>query len=80
MKVRFYGKLADVFGSEREVSAETLSTVAEVRLRLAADHPGGAETLSNTRIRACIGNAFVQETDVIPEGEVLEFLAPVSGG
>ena len=80
MKVRFYGKLADWFGSEREVAVDAPCTVGDLRQKLASDHPQGAEALRNRRVRACIGDEIAQDGDIIPEGRVLEFLAPVSGG
>jgi molybdopterin converting factor small subunit len=80
LKGRFYGKLADVFGSEREIAVAAPTTVAEVRQRLAMDHPEAAETLRDKRVRACIGDVFVLDDNVVPEDELLEFLAPVSGG
>ena len=80
MKVRFYGKLADLFGSEREVAVDTPCTVAELRGRLAMEHPQGSEALQHKRVRACIGDEIARDSDVVPGGAVLEFLAPVSGG
>ena len=80
MKVRFYGKLADVFGRERETAVDRPCTVAELRELLAADQPGAAQLLENKRVRACIGDTIVRDDEIIPEGEVLELLAPVSGG
>ncbi len=80
MKVRFYGKLADLFGSEREVAVGAPCTVAELRDRLIAELPQAAIALHQKRVRACIGDAVAQDTDVVREGGVLEFLAPVSGG
>lgn len=80
MKVRFYGKLADLFGSEREVALDMPCTVADLRRQLATDHPHAAESIANKRVKACIGDEIVQDSDVIPEDEVLELLAPVSGG
>lgn len=80
MKVRFYGRLADLFGSEREIAVDTPCTVAELRRRLETDSPEAAESLQNKRVRACIGDAIVQDGVVMSEGDVLELLAPVSGG
>ena len=80
MKVRFYGKLADLFGSEREIAVDTPCTVADLRDRLAIEHPLGAESLLHKRVRTCIGYEIARDTDVVPDGAVLEFLAPVSGG
>lgn len=80
LKVRFYGKLADVFGSERNIRIETPCTVAQLRQRLVTTDPKAAEALQNRRVRACIGDAIVRDDDLIPQGKVLELLAPVSGG
>jgi molybdopterin converting factor small subunit len=80
LKVRFYGKLADLFGSEREIAITPPCTVAELRGRLAADHPEGAESLQNRRVRACVGDAIVPDSYAISNDDVLELLAPVSGG
>jgi molybdopterin converting factor small subunit len=80
LKVRFYGKLADLFGSERELTSDTPATVAELRDRLASEYPEGAQSLQHKRVRACIGDEIAQDSDVVPDGAVLEFLAPVSGG
>jgi molybdopterin converting factor small subunit len=80
LKVRFYGKLADLFGSERDVPIDGPCTVAELRRKLATDHPDAAEPLQNKRVRACVGDAIIGDEDVIGRGAVLELLAPVSGG
>ena len=80
MQVRFYGKLADLFGSEREIAIGAPCTVGQLRQRLATDEPQAAKSLDNKRVRACIGDEIVQDDHVIPQGEVLELLAPVSGG
>jgi molybdopterin converting factor small subunit len=80
MLVRFYGKLADLFGSELEIMIDTPCTVAELRDRLADDQPEAAQSLQNRRVRACIGDSIVDDGAIIPEGAVLELLAPVSGG
>jgi molybdopterin converting factor small subunit len=80
LKVRFYGKLANLFGSEREISVDTTCTVAELRRQLAADYPQGAESLLNGRVRACVGDAIVPDGYAISKDDVLDLLAPVSGG
>ena len=46
----------------------------------AMEYPEGAESLQHKRVRACIGDELAEDHAVIPEGAVLEFLAPVSGG
>ncbi len=44
------------------------------------EHPQGSEALQHKRVRACIGDEIARDSDVVPGGAVLEFLAPVSGG
>lgn len=80
MKVRSYGKLADLLGAEREVRMDVPCTVAELRARLAAECPEAAEALNNRRVRACVGTAIVPDSHVIALNEPIELLAPVSGG
>jgi molybdopterin converting factor small subunit len=80
LKVRFYGKLADLLGNEREVSIDSPCTVADVRVRLGIDHPEAAESLGNRRVKACVGDMIVHDGHVLSSGETLELLAPVSGG
>ena len=80
LKVRFYGKLADVFGTEREIAIDAPCSVTQLRSRLAADHPQAAETLQNSRVRACVDDTFVSDEQIVSDDQVLELLAPVSGG
>lgn len=80
MKVRFYGKLADLLGRERDIAFTPPCTVAELRQRLAADHPEAAESLRNKRVTACIGDTIVRDSYAMSDDDVLELLAPVSGG
>ena len=80
MKVRSYGKLADLLGAEREVRINVPCTVAELRLHLAAECPEAAETLNNKRTRACVGDAIVPDSHLLASDGPIELLAPVSGG
>lgn len=80
MKVLFYGRLADALGRELEVQPSDDLTIGELRTRIVAEHPQAAEALSNRRVRACIGNSFVADDQLIAPGDKVEFLPPVSGG
>jgi len=80
MKVRSYGKLADLLGTEREVRIDAPCTVAELRVHLAAECPEACEALNSRRLRACIGNAIVPDSHTLALDEQIELLAPVSGG
>lgn len=80
MKVRSYGKLADLLGGEIDFPIDAPCTVADLRLRLAEQCPHAAETLGSGRVRACVGDAIVPDTHVVAPDERIELLAPVSGG
>jgi molybdopterin converting factor small subunit len=80
VKVRSYGKLADVLGPERRLDIDSACTIAELRSRLASECPGAAEPLASKRVRACAGDEIVTDSHVVHPGETVELLAPVSGG
>ena len=80
MKVILYGRLADTIGSEVHLQAPPGASVGEVRRLLAVEHPATAATLASRRSVACIGGSVVRDDHVIGEGDLLEFLPPVSGG
>ena len=80
MKVRFYGRLADLLGEERDVQIDAPCSVAELRAQLAAECPEAADSLANERVRACVGDTIVPDSRVVAPDDPVELLAPVSGG
>ncbi|HZU50633.1 MAG TPA: MoaD/ThiS family protein [Sphingomicrobium sp.] len=80
MKLRFYGRLAELIGSEIDVEQPARCTIAELRQRLIDEHHHARDVLSNRRVRACVRDALVGDDHVIAEYETVEFLPPVSGG
>jgi molybdopterin converting factor small subunit len=80
MRIRFFGKLRDSLGDEREVAAEEGETVARLRIRLAGLHPLAARDLLSPRVRACVGDSIVGEDFLLRGHERIEFLPPLSGG
>lgn len=80
MRVRFYGKLAAVMGSQVDMAVDVPCTVAQMRRRLIAAHPGLAEMMDDKRIRAIVGESIVADGYQLSATDELEFLAPVSGG
>lgn len=80
VKVLFYGRLAEAIAPEVQLDISTGSSIAELRERLAAEHPQAAETLASRRSRACVGSSLVGEDYAIRSGDRIEFLPPVSGG
>ena len=80
MKIRFFGRLRDSLGDEREVAAEAGETVARLRIRLAALHPEAKRDLLSPSVRACVADAIVGEDFLLGGHERVEFLPPLSGG
>lgn len=80
MKVRSYGKLADLLGPERDIAIDAPCTIAELRAHLAAQCPEAAEPLASKRVLACLGDEIVPDTHVVEPDQSVELLAPVSGG
>jgi molybdopterin synthase sulfur carrier subunit len=80
MKVRSYGKIADILGHEREIEIAGSCTVAELRALLAADCPEADRILADGRVRACVDDAIVHDDHVLEPGDSIDLLAPVSGG
>ena len=80
VKVRSYGKLADLLGPERELTIGASCSIAELRAYLAAEYPDAAEALGNERVRACVDDELVPDDHIVGPGGIVEFLAPVSGG
>jgi len=80
MKILFYGRLAEAIALELEVGASPGSSVADVRERLAAEHPGAAAVLRNERALSLVRDRLVRDDYCLAAGDTLEFLPPVSGG
>ena len=78
MKVLLYGSLRDAIGRDAAVDAAQGCSVADLRQRLASDHPAAAMTLQ--RSRAFIADRLVADSHVPGATDVIEFLPPVSGG
>ncbi|HYJ83030.1 MAG TPA: MoaD/ThiS family protein [Allosphingosinicella sp.] len=80
MRIGFFGRLREALGDEREVPDERGETVARLRVRLAALHPGAARDLLSPGVRACVADAIVGEDFPVAGQERVEFLPPLSGG
>jgi molybdopterin converting factor small subunit len=80
MRIRFFGRLRDTLGDEREVAAEAGETVKRLRIRLAALHPEAARDLLGPRVRAFVDDRIVGEDFLLGGREQVEFLPPLSGG
>ncbi|HET7605201.1 MAG TPA: MoaD/ThiS family protein [Sphingomicrobium sp.] len=80
MKVLFYGRLAEAIGPELEIEARPGCSVAELRDRLAAEHPHAAPVLRSKRARTCIRDILVADDHRLAAADTVEFLSPLSGG
>ena len=80
MKVLLYGRLAEAIGPETDVGTSPGCSVATVRERLIADHPEAESLLRAKRALTFIGDRLVRDDDLLADGDMLEFLPPVSGG
>jgi molybdopterin converting factor small subunit len=78
VRILLYGRLAETIDRHIELDAPRGWSIAELRRRIAADHPAAADSLE--RSRACIGNAVVGDDHILSAGDDVEFLPPVSGG
>jgi molybdopterin converting factor small subunit len=80
VKVRFYGRLAEAIGPELEVEFASGCSVADLRDKLAAQHPAIGSVLRSNRALTCFGDRLGRDGHRLAPGETLEFLPPVSGG
>lgn len=79
MKIRFYGRLANLFGPDIDFPIEESCSVDELRRQLATVHPEAASLLGPP-VRACVGDTMVAGDHGVRPGDSVEFLPPVSGG
>ena len=80
MKVLFHGRLAEAIGPEMNMQALSGCSVAELRDRLAAEHPEAGDILRSRRAMTCVGDKLVRDDHRLTAGDTVEFLPPVSGG
>lgn len=81
LRILFYGKLVDLLGRELEIEwPQHGGSVGVVRERLAALYPHAGDALLTPSLRACIGDALVDEGQCVRSGDTIEFFPPVSGG
>lgn len=80
MRILFYGRLADTIGREIDLDAPDGSSIADLRARLASEHPAAASALTGGRSLTCVAGTLVRNDYRVGAGELIEFLPPVSGG
>ena len=81
MDVIFYGRLADRVGRQVHLSVPGGGcTVAELRQRIAEEHPTIADDLLGPAVRACVADEIVPESAIVSADQSVEFFPPVSGG
>ena len=81
MRLVCYGRLGELIGREIEVDTPGRScTVAELRALLASLYPDAADELRRPALRACVGDALVDEGFRIEGEATVELFPPLSGG
>ena len=77
MKVRFFGRLRDTIGDEREVTLPPeVENSEHLRAWLGRDHPD----LLDPAVRIALDDRMLVATTPLGEARELAFLPPVSGG
>ena len=81
LRILFYGKLVDLLDREVEIDwPREDGSVGTVREQLAALHPRARDELLMPSLRACVGDALVDDGFAVSAGDTIEFFPPVSGG
>lgn len=81
MKIFFFGRLGETIGREVEVEvADAGCSVADLRRRLAEEHPHAAAELTSGKVRACVDQEIALETRLVRPTEEVAFFPPLSGG
>lgn len=78
MKVRFYGRLADIFDREVDLDLPMPATVSDVRRKFSTEQPDAG--LDDARVRTLVDGHVAGDEEVLDVGATVEFLAPLSGG
>lgn len=80
MKIRFYGRLGEKFGSEIDVDPPAgTDTIVKLRNVLVEMFPDASEDLRR-RSRACVEDSIVGDSHKLAGTETVEFFPPLSGG
>lgn len=79
MEVLFFGRLGEAIGRSVQLDAAP-ADVAELRQTLAARFPALADELLRPSLRACVGDALVDEAHPLAGVASVDFLPPLSGG
>ena len=80
MRIKFYGKFAESISPEVEIDLVPPCRVSEVRKRVAELFPEVANSLVGKRVKACVADQIVGDDYIVPQGQEVEILAPLSGG
>jgi len=80
VRILFYGRLAESIGREVDVDIAAPCAIADVRMRLADLFPHASIDLGSPRVRTCVGDRIVPDSFVVAPDEVVDILAPLSGG
>lgn len=81
VRVVFFGRLADQFGREEQVTlGDGVSTVGAIIESLADGHPSFANALASGEIRCAVNDALARPNAPVRDGDELALFPPFSGG
>ncbi len=80
--ILLFGRLKDAFGAPSIPLPEGVATAADLRARLAADHPDLAAILSSRAVRIAVNQSLVADEAAQPvsAADEIALLPPLSGG
>lgn len=80
VKIKIYGRLADLIGRDLELELTKPATVFEILDRLAQSNPAASSALLNPRVRICLNGDLVGGNFLADPDSEIEILSVVSGG
>ena len=80
MRISLFGKLGDLIAREISFDEGHAATVGALREALAQAYPDAADDLLSPRVRACVNDKVVSDSETLAPGDEVALLPPVSGG
>jgi len=81
LRVQFFGRPSDIFGSSREVEIPVAGLpLSELRRLLLQSEPDAVDVFDRYGVRASVDNQIVSGDVLITPGQSVEFFSMFSGG
>jgi len=80
IRILLFGRLADVAGWRERTVDPAPTTLADLRVRIAAEFPGLAEALAAKGVQAAVNKTIVRGDVALAPGAEVAFLPAMSGG